>query len=70
MNNLSGVWSKANETKLDPVFQNWAYNGFWESSLAASWGSETPGPGGRRLGCYLGSATLQLVVDLDFFLCK
>lgn len=26
MNNLSGVWSKVNETKLDPVFQNWAYS--------------------------------------------
>lgn len=70
MNNLSGVQAKANETKLDPVFQNWAYNGFWELSLAAWWGRGTQGPGGRRPGCWSGSAALQLVVDLGFFLCN
>lgn len=50
VNNLSGAWAKANETKLDPVFQNWAYSGFWELSLTAWWGRGTQGPGQGNTG--------------------
>lgn len=67
MDNLSGVCSKANETKLDP-FSKTGPRMVPRNHPRQPGGAGKHGPGGRRLEVtQFGSTTVEAVVDLGFF---
>lgn len=68
MNNLSGVWYKANEIKLDPFSKIGPKmapgNPAWQPA-----GAGKHGPGVRRPECQCGSPARALA-DCGIFICK